>query len=189
VRLAWTVFITCLCVGCRVEPSAEWNLALLGPKPVWQNNELYLAVGLDWGPSPGVVEALEHGVAVPLRITTRVARYYRWFAIVDEDRHHRLEIRYLPLVRSYQLHDLASGRQQNFPRLAMLAEALREPRRWPTGLDSAAAQAHAWQVQLRAELDRSRLPSPMRIPVWFDPQWRVVSDWQTWLINGDEAPR
>jgi len=136
-----------------------------------------------------VVEALEHGVAVPLRITTRVARYHGWVAIVDEDRFHRLEIRYLPLVRSYQLNDLASGRQQNFPRLGMLTSALRERRRWPTGLDREAADARPWQVQLRAELDRSRLPSPMRIPVWFDPEWRVVSDWQTWLIEFDGVLR
>jgi len=120
---------------------------------------------------------------VPLRITTRVARYHRWFAIVEKDLDHRLEIRYLPLVRSYQLNDLVSGQQQNFPRLGMLTAALRERRRWPTGLDREAADARAWQVQLRAELERSRLPSPMRIPVWFDPQWRVVSEWQTWLID------
>lgn len=126
---------------------------------------------------------------MPLRITTRVARFYRWFAIVDEDRYHRLEIRYLPLVRSYQLNDLASGHQQNFPRLGMLTAALRETRRWPTGLNQEAAEERAWQVQLRAELDRSRLPSPMRIPVWFDLQWRVVSEWQTWLIERDGAVR
>lgn len=130
-----------------------------------------------------MVEALEHGVAVPLRVTTRVARYHRWLAIVDEDRYHRLEIRYLPLVRSYQLNDVVSGQQQNFPRLGMLTSALRERRRWPTGLDREAADQRPWQVQLRAELERSRLPSPMRIPIWFDPQWRVVSEWQTWLID------
>ena len=158
---------------------------MISPALDWQGDELYLAAGLDWNPSPAVVEALEHGVVVPLRITTRVARYYGWFAIVDEDRYHRLEIRYLPLVRSYQLHDVASGQQQSFPRLSMLKAALREVRRWPTGLDRAAANARPWQVQMRAELERSRLPSPMRIPVWFDPQWRLASAWQTWLIELD----
>jgi hypothetical protein len=27
----------------------------------------------------------------------------------------------------------------------------------------------------------------MRMPVWFDPEWRAVSDWQTWLIDGEKS--
>jgi hypothetical protein len=183
--MIWMVFIILLCVGCRPEATDEWAIELVNPVPSWQDGELEIIAGVNWRPSPAVIEALDHGVVVPIRVITRTSRHHGWIAMQDRDRNHRFEIRYLPLVRNYQVLELKTGRQENYPRLSMAMEALSTRRGWATGLNREEAARRDWQVEIRAELDRSRLPSPMRIPVWFDPEWRSSSPWHGWRIDAD----
>lgn len=145
-----------------------------------------MVAGVDWTPSSAVIEALEHGVVVPVRVTTRISRRHARFALFDRDRNHRFEVRYLPMLRSYQITDTKTGEQHNHPRLGMLLDGLRQPRAWATGLELAELAEREWQVEIRAELDRSRLPSPMRMPVWFDPAWRAVTPWLGWPVQAWE---
>lgn len=136
--------------------------------------------GVDWRPTEAVIEAMEHGVAIPVRITTRSLRVHGWLNLLDRDRNHRYEVRFLPMLRSYQIADTKTGEQRNFPRLHMLADSLRQPQPWATGLTLDDLDEARYRVEIRAELDRTRLPSPMRMPVWFDPAWRAASPWQGW---------
>lgn len=178
-----------LCAACRPEPEADAAIRLIDPKPTWVGDELHVIAGVDWTPSAAVVEALEHGVAVPVRVTTRISRRHRHFAMFDRDRNHRFEVRYLPMVRSYQIIETRSGEQQTHPRLGMLLDGLRQSQPWATGLERSELAERDWQVEIRAELDRSRLPSPMRMPVWFDPDWRAVTPWQAWKVEAErETP-
>ena len=176
-----TVSIIALCVACRNEPSPEWTISLVEPNLLsGPDGELMLRAGVEWRPSPAVVEALEHGVAVPVRITIRSSRQIGPLKWLDRDRNHRFEVRYLPLLRSYQLLETRSGEQQHFPRLGMMLDSLARPRDWPTGLFEHELDEARWRLDARAELDRSRLPPPMRMPVWFDAEWRAWSDWHSW---------
>lgn len=177
--------IILLCAGCQPKAPSEWALSLIDPQPNWLDDELHIVAGIAWTPSPAVVEALEHGVAVPVRVTTRVSRRHARFALLDRDRNHRFEVRYLPMVRSYQLIDTKSGEQTTHPRLNMLMDGFRQRRPWATGLMRDELAERDWQVEIRAELDRSRLPSPMRMPVWFDPAWRAVTPWQGWKVDSE----
>ncbi len=180
------VFIICACVGCSPTDSDEsGNLALLEPALAWQEDELVVIAGVDWRPTEAVIEAMEHGVAVPLRITTRSFRRYGWLRILDRDRNHRYEVRYLPMLRSYQIADTKSDEQRNYPRLHMLVDSLRQPQPWATGLTRDDVASVTFQLEIRGQLDRTRLPSPMRMPVWFDPQWRAISSWQQWLLDDE----
>lgn len=179
-----TAFIILLCAGCRPDPEGFQHLALTDAVLDWTDAELMIMAGMAWEPSEAVIEALDHGVVVPIRVTTRTSRHHGWVARFDRDRNHRFEIRYLPLVRSYQITETKTGQQQSFPRLGMLLDSLAQRQAWSTGLGPDEARQGRWQVQIRAELDRTRLPSPMRLPVWFDPEWRAVTDWQTWMIDG-----
>ncbi len=130
-----------------------------------------------------MVEALEHGVTIPLTVSTRVSRHYGRVARLERDHDHQLEIRYLPMLRAYQLSDLSRDRQDNYPRLAMLIDDLSRPRSWSTSLTPPEARERDWQVEIRAELDRDRLPSPMRLPAQFDSDWRARTPWQTWRVD------
>ncbi len=180
-RLASTVFTIALCVACSRGPSPDWTIDLIAPELVLaQDGELIMQAGVEWQPSPAVVEALQHGVAVPVRVTLRSYRQWGPFRWQDRDRNHRFEVRYLPLLRRYELLETRSGEQQHFPRLSMMLDSLARPRDWPTGIHWTELPDHHWRIEARAELDRSRLPPPMRMPVWFDDNWRAWSHWQRW---------
>ncbi len=178
------VFIIWLCASCsQTDPEASGQLRMIDPAPAWVDGELMIMAGLDWRPSEAVIEAMEHGVAVPIRITTRSLRVHGRLRLLDRDRNHRYEVRYLPMLRSYQIADTKSGQQRNFPRLHMLTDSLRQPQPWATGLTTADLDEGRFRVEIRGQLDRTRLPSPMRMPVWFDPEWRAVSARWHWDLD------
>jgi hypothetical protein len=183
------VSIIALCVGCRADsgPPEASAFDLVDPRPIWIGEELHINTGLDWRPDEEVVDALHHGVVVPLEVSVRISRHHGIVASQDRSHPHRFEIRYLPLLRDYELWDVRSDRRELYPRLAILTQALARRRQFSTGLTQGEVDERRWQVQVRAHLDRSRLPSPMRLPVWFDASWRAEGPWATWVFPSEEA--
>lgn len=181
--------ITLLCVGCEADSdqARSAGFELLDPQPVWFGDELQFSAGLDWQPDDAVIDALHHGVVVPLELSVRISRHHGVVASEDRSHDHRFEIRYLPLLRDYEVWDVRADERTLFPRLAILTQALARRRQFSTGLTRQEVSERRWQVQLRARLDRSRLPSPMRLPVWFDPRWRAEGPWHTWVLPSEEA--
>jgi len=183
------VFITALCVACQPEPEPAQTVAfdLLDPRPVWIGEELQFNTALHWRPDDEVVNALHHGVVIPLEVSVRISRHHGLVASEDRSHHHRFEIRYLPLLRDYEVWDVRADERTLYPRLAILTRALSRRRQFSTGLSRSDVAERRWQVQLRAKLDRSRLPSPMRLPVWFDARWRAEGPWHTWVFPSEEG--
>lgn len=176
-----------LCVGCQPESADQPRLDLIEPQPVWTPEGLEIETGLNWQPGQAVIEALEHGVVVPLELSVLISRHHGVMASEDRTHHHRFEIRYLPLLRDYELTDVRADSRTLHPRLGILVDALAERRRFTTGLTRSEVAERRWQIQLRAHLDRTRLPSPMRLPVWFDDQWRAQSPWYSWVMPPEGA--
>src|SRR5699024_8387611 len=115
-----------------------------------------------------MLDALERGVDLTFLVALRASSGRVWLPGLDERRRHRFRISYLPLSRHYQLHDLHNDTRQTFPRLNMLISELRLPRSWSIPL---APDESVSLVRARIRLDRTRLPSPMRLPTWFEAQW------------------
>ncbi|MEE4638603.1 MAG: DUF4390 domain-containing protein [Wenzhouxiangella sp.] len=174
------VSIIWLLSACAADPDVHGHLRLIDPEPRWQDNVLGIDAGIDFEPGPQVIEALEHGVTVHIRFLARIGPAWRRSPITDDPRSHRFEIRYLPLIRHYELTDLRSGERTSYPRLHMVRDALAQPRWMETRLRDRSSHGPGWRLQARVEIDRTRLPSPMRLPVWFDPNWGLGDDWQTW---------
>lgn len=169
--------------GCQQPESAAGHLRLIDPEPYWQGETLGLLAGIDFNPGPAIIEAIEHGVTVQLRVTIQVMR--RWELLVDDalERNHRFEIRYLPLVRHYELTNLDSGEQLSFPRLSMALDRLQRQIWMDTRFTAADQRGRPWHMRVRIDIDRTRLPSPMRLPVWFDANWSLGEPWRRWDIE------
>lgn len=159
-------------------------MELIDPRLAWTGEEYSVVAGIRLEPSPAMLEALERGVSVTLAIQTRATGGWIWVPGFDRIRKHRLEINYLPLSRHYQLTYHRDGSQSVYPRLSMLISDLVEPEEWSVKIEDEELERGPWRVQARVELDRSRLPSPMRLPAWLDPQWRLRGDWQEWSTEG-----
>ena len=184
--MIWTASIIWLCVGCQPDPGDQPRIDLIEPVPVWATDGLEFETGLYWQPGQAVIEALEHGVVVPLELSVRISRHHGVMASEDRTHHHRFEVRYLPLLRDYELTDVRADTRTLYPRLGILVDALAERRRFSTGLTREEVTERRWQIQIRAHLDRTRLPSPMRLPVWFDDRWRAQSRWYSWVMPPEE---
>ncbi|WP_376693650.1 DUF4390 domain-containing protein [Wenzhouxiangella sp. EGI_FJ10409] len=170
------VFITLPLAACRSDRETEGHVGFIRPELVWTDEGLDFVAGVDLDPSPAMLEALDRGVSVTFLVALRASSGRVWLPVVDERRRHRFRISYLPLSRHYELDDLHNDTRATFPRLNMLVRALRERRSWDIPL---APDETVSLVRARIQLDRTRLPSPMRLPTWFEPQWRLDSDWQT----------
>lgn len=173
--MAATAFITLSLVGCGSDRPADWHLDFIEPRLAWSPEGLDFIAGVDLEPSPAMLEALERGVSITFLVALRASSGEVWLPGLDERRRHRFRISYLPLSRHYQLSDLHNDTRATFPRLNMLIRALRDPRSWSIPLEGGEAVS---LVRARIRLDRTRLPSPMRLPTWFEAQWHLDSDWQ-----------
>lgn len=171
-----TVFITLPLSGCRDADQGQWHVDFINPRLVSTEEGLDFIAGVDLEPSPAMLDALDRGVALTFLVALRASSGKFWLPGLDERRRHRFEISYLPLSRHFQLVDFHNDTRVTFPRMSMLVEALRAPRAWSIPLEPGESVNH---VRAHIELDRTRLPSPMRLPTWFEQQWRLGSGWQT----------
>ncbi len=169
--------------ACAPADEGIGHLRLIDPEPHWQGDSLGLLAGIDFNPGPAVVEALNHGVTVPIRVSIHVRRPAEWWVDDERTRNHRFEIRYLPLIRHYEVTDLKTGEQFSFPRLFMVLDWLKRPRWMDTRFNPDDYHDEQWQMRARVDIDRTRLPSPMRLPVWFDPDWRLGEPWHRLAIE------
>lgn len=177
------VSITWLLSACGPADDGIGHLRLIDPAPEWQADRLGLHAGIDFNPGPQVIEALNHGVTLHLRVTIHVRRPWQLFVSDDLERNHRFEIRYLPLVRHYELTDLKTDEQLSFPRLSMVLDALARPHWMDTRFTRDQVQEGRWHMRARVDIDRTRLPSPMRLPVWFDRHWSLTEPWHRWTVE------
>lgn len=182
----WTAFIILLSAGgCADDTREPATLALTNPELIREGNELVARVGMDVTLGPEAMEALDNGVALTLNVQTRTTTGRLPMFRRKITRNHRLEIRYLPLSRHYQLTQSRHDIQRSFPRLWMLLAALEEPMDFDTRLTMNDVAHDQWRLQIRAVLDISRLPPPMRLPAWFSREWRLASDWHTWSVDSN----
>ncbi|HSH26341.1 MAG TPA: DUF4390 domain-containing protein [Wenzhouxiangella sp.] len=168
-------FITLPLAGCRSDSATDWQVDFIEPHLTWTDEGLDFIAGVELDPSPAMLEALDRGVSVTFLVALRASSGQVWLPVLDERRRHRFRISYLPLSRHYQLEDLHNDTRSTYPRLNMLIRSLREPRSWDIPL---AEDETVSLVRARIRLDRTRLPSPMRLPTWFEPQWHLDSAWQ-----------
>lgn len=177
------VFITWLLSACTPADESPGHLRLIDPQPQWQGDTLGLVAGIDFSPGPAVVEALSHGVTVHIRVSIHVSRPLELWVDDDRTRNHRFEIRYLPLIRHYEVTDLKTGEQLSFPRLFMVLDWLKRPQWMDTRFTAEDHRGESWRMQARVDIDRTRLPSPMRLPVWFDRNWSLGEPWHRFGVE------
>jgi hypothetical protein len=119
-------------------------------------------------------DALRHGV--PLDIQTRVALRKKGSGRDVSSASRGFQIRYLPLSKHYQLTASRPHEVITRPRLRhILAKLSAIELTVPGG-----PWHDSMDIRVRSELDSSHLPSPMRLPTLFSPQWKHDSGWQSW---------
>ncbi|HIC80425.1 MAG TPA: DUF4390 domain-containing protein, partial [Kiloniellaceae bacterium] len=143
---------------------------------------VHIHSGIDLEHSPAAEQALHQGIPLNLRVDSRIARYRRFWAWLVQERRWQWRISYLPLSRQYVL-DYPNGDRTTYARLRHLRSALRVSRAFTLNYPQSDDPKARYQVQIRGYIDIQALPSPLRLPALFSPQWRLNSGWRTWLMD------
>lgn len=133
-----------------------------------------LELGLDCRLSGPMQDAIDHGIPIVLVVDVRAGRWPRTLASARP----RIELRYFPLSRRYQLRTGGSDDVRAFATQAHLVAALGSLR---LGLPPAFADLpRDTPLRVSAAIDPAALPGALRLPALFEPAWRLASTETTW---------
>lgn len=135
-----------------------------------------LELGLDCRLSGPMSDALDHGIPITLQVDVQAGRWPTPLAAATQ----RVELRYFPLSRRYQLRELGAEDVRNFATPAYLIAALGSLR-----LDLPPAFAGlppTTPLRVSVQLDPSTLPGALRLPALFEPAWRLAAADYTWSV-------
>jgi hypothetical protein len=175
-----SVFVACLLAGCgALAQQQPGTLAIRAARLATTADAPVLVLSLDCRLSGPMQDALEHGIPLTLRITVDVGRW-RFLPTAQAER--RVELRYFPLSRRYQLRDLDSATTdvRSFATQGYLSASLNSLR---LPLSPAFASLPAGtRVRVDAGLETAKLPGALRLPALFEPAWRRAAAEFTWQV-------
>lgn len=132
-----------------------------------------LELALDCRFSGPMQDALDHGIPLTFEIRVHAGRWPHAASAT-----HRIELRYFPLSRRYQLREPGSDDVRSFATPAYLVAALGALR---LHLPSAFAELPAaTPLRVSAALDPAALPGALRLPALFEPAWRLAAPDHAW---------
>ena len=136
-----------------------------------------LAARLEWRPDARVLEALDNGIALQFDIDLQAQSRMSWSGrstLAAQTR--RLQLRYFPLSRQYQLRDLDLNQARSFSSRALALAALEDLRLPLSGWKVLGAERYRLQIAL----DRDALPGALRLPALFQSAWRLCNGEYAW---------
>jgi len=130
--------------------------------------------------SDEVLEALENGVLITMRVSVNVERVreYFWNETVEQQLQH-YQLQYHALSGQYLVARLDSTEQQSYLSLTSALRAMGSIRNLSLIDKSAVKEGETYHVQLHSELDTNALPAPLRPMAWLSSEWQLRSDWVT----------
>ena len=136
-----------------------------------------LEIGIDCKLSGPMQDALDHGIPLTFRIRVDASR---WRLLPSDMRaEHRIELRYFPLSRRYQLRDLdAPADLRTFATPGYLLAGLTSLRLPLPATFGAIPRGTT--VRIGAALETAALPGALRLPAVFEPAWQLSAAEYAW---------
>jgi hypothetical protein len=168
----------CLLAGCSaIAQQQPGELVIRAASIAGTPDAPVLALALDCRLSGPMQDALDHGIPLTLRISADASR---WRFLSSQARsEQRIELRYFPLSRRYQLRDLdALADVRTFATPGYLLAGLNSLR---LPLPAAFAKLPSGTtLRVGAELEAAALPGALRLPALFEPAWQLSAAEYTW---------
>ena len=170
--------LACLLVGCGALAQQEpGSLSVRAAHMAGTADAPVLELALDCRLSGPMQDALDHGIPLTFRVRVDAARWR--FLPSDARAEQRIELRYFPLSRRYQLRDLDAGADvRSFATPAYLLAGLNSLR-LPLPAKFTTLPRGA-TVRVDAALETGALPGALRLPALFEPAWQLSSAEYAW---------
>jgi hypothetical protein len=140
----------------------------------------------DLGFSEAIEEALHNGVNISLTIKLNLFknRRFMWDEHIAQWAFDR-GISYHSLTNRYVLSSSGKNGRQSFSSLNDLFDEI-EAFNFQSDIqsDTLPESKHGYKLQLQVALDKTALPSPLRVMAYILPAWRQKSDVHEWIIEG-----
>jgi hypothetical protein len=175
-KIAFSVLLAAALVGCdALREQTPGSLVVRQAQLVAVAEGTRLDIDLDCRFNGPINDALEHGIPVTLDVHLQA----RGSSGTLENRR-KVELRYFPLTRRYQLRDTGSGLVRSFPASGYLTDALAAlhlplP---PIFADLPVGT----RLSLDVQLDHSALPGALRLPAMLEPAWRLSAPEYAWTV-------
>lgn len=180
-RLAGFILLSWLAL---VAQAVEHGIIIQAANLTTHNGEAVVSADVDYNFNPTALEALENGVPLTLLIDLAIRRERPyWFDETLIEAQRKIQIRYHPLAKSYQIADLSSGAVQNFTHFAAVKDTLSRIRGWRLENADRLEKGQAYQVELSLRLDIESLPLPLRAVAYLSPAWRHASPVLSWRVK------
>jgi hypothetical protein len=177
-RALVALVLACAIAGCGALAAQQpGSLVIRSARLAGTADAPMLEVGIDCKLSGPMQDALDHGIPLTFRIRVDASR---WRLLPSDARaEHRIELRYFPLSRRYQVRDLdAPVDVLSFATPGNLLASLNAMR---LPLPAAfATLARGASVRIGVELETASLPGALRLPATFEPAWQLSSAEYTW---------
>ena len=151
---------------------------------IWKDQQrYYLNSKINCDLSDESIEALHHGVALEILvdIRTRFERKLIWDKTVRQSTvAYRIE--YHPLSQRYVLTELNRYLRKDFQYLGKVFDDLGNIKKWPLVDEDDLSSDKKYYVAIRAKLDISALPAPLRPLALISKKWHLNSNWQRWEL-------
>lgn len=166
------------------EASAQRRFTVLHADTTLVDGVYLLNAQVDYPLSEAIVGALHSGVMLTLLLEIEVERERTllWDAELTS-LSQRYELRYHALTRQYLVKNLSTGVQQAFPTQEAALAALGEIKDVPLLDEHLLIPGANYSARLRARLDHSSLPAPLRLTALLSPAWQTSSVWYTWPLQ------
>lgn len=147
------------------------------------NGVYYLSADVDLNMSGKVLNALENGVPLTVEWQIQVIRprFLLWnqtVATLTE----RYQISYHPLTQRFVIKNLNSGEQQSFASYRDAILNLGQVNDLPV-IDASLLAPHTrYLIRMRAVLDITEFPGPLKLIASLFKGWDLSSDWYAWAL-------
>jgi hypothetical protein len=179
-RSAWSAVLL-LCIA-TVATAAEFTITKAAAR--LQDGVYLVDAAIDYQFSEVVVEALENGVPLTVELHVEVRREGAWVWEADVvDRRLRSQIRYSPLLGTYQVTHLESGAKRSFATRDAALSALGEIKDLAVVHADALKPGEGYRVDMQATLDIESLPLPLRPRAYLSGDWNLSSEWSRWRLR------
>ncbi len=176
----WRRLLCVLALGLCAAASHASGFEVRAAATKLQDESYQLTARIDYQLSTEMLDALNSGVPLTLRLEIEVQRLRRWWANETvkklEQRH---QLTYHAFSDQYLLRNLNSGTLTIYHTLNLALAALGALDDFPLLEADLIAPGEEYQVQLRTALDIEALPAPLRPVAYVTPAWRLSSAWYT----------
>ena len=166
------------------EDAGAPNVEILSAGAMLKDQVYYLTARFRLRLKPHMVEALHAGIPLTFSVSVEVYRLrdYLWdaqVAVLEQ----RYRLSYQALIEQYELKNLNSGVENDFPNLIAASDVLGTIVDLPILDRNLLDPDDEYRGRLQVRLDREELPLPLRLQSYFYSDWTLASDWYSRPIH------